>query len=348
MMGRANLDKTADTFMINLRFLLITSVFLGNIMEPMIGNHDVVKTMFLWIFTFHMPLFVFVTGYFARYSLNGDHGKKVLQTIAMQYLIFQTLYSVMDVALFRVEGIKHSFFMPYLLVWFLMGHIIWRLLMLLYLHLKLKHPVLISMGLAVLIGYAGFDGGFLTLSRAFVYMPFFVIGYSFDYSKFTEVMAGYRRVAAGALSVALFAVLFFYVKDINHRWLFGSLTYLQLGHTEWYAGVYRLFIYGVEFAASIALLAWVPRFESIMTDWGKRTLYVFLLHGFVVRLVTVSGVYRRIDNPLEIALLLAFAAGMTILLSQPFVKQWTHPVIEPDTSWLNRVEQKAKGLLGAR
>lgn len=347
-MRRASKEKPGDIFLINTRFLLITTVFLGNIMEPLIRDHEVVKTMFLWIFTFHMPLFVFVTGYFARYSLTGEHGKKVLQTIAMQYIIFQTLYSIMDVFVFQVPGIIHSFFMPYLLCWFLFSHICWRLLYILFRFLKLKHPVWVSIGLAVLIGYGGFDGGFLSLSRTFVYLPFFIIGYHFDYEKFAAFLSGYRRVIAGAVSVVLFAALFVFAKDIDHKWLFGSMTYPQLGRVEWYAGLYRMVIYVLEFVASVALLAWVPRFEFKMTDWGRRTLYVFLLHGFVVRFVAVSGVYQWIDNPLEIAALLAFAVGATILLAQPVVKELTHPVIEPDTSWIDTIGRKAKGLLGAR
>ncbi|MNP82387.1 hypothetical protein D3C76_1810070 [compost metagenome] len=75
---------------------------------------------------------------------------------------------------------------------------------------------------------------------------------------------------------------------------------------------------------------------------------MFLLHGFVVRLTVFSGIYDRINHPLEVAALLICTVGATILLAQPFVKKWTHLVIEPDTSWLNRVEEKARGVLGAR
>lgn len=347
-MLRPNMEKHGDTFMINLRFLLIVTVFLGNIVEPLIGDQISAKTLYLWIFTFHMPLFVFVTGYFARYSLDGSHGKKVLQTIALQYLIFQTLYSIMDVSLFQVEGIKHSFFFPYLLCWFLMAHIVWRLVMLMLLHLKVKHPVLITLGVGLLIGYTSLSGGFLSLPRALVYMPFFVLGYYFDYTKFAELVSGHRRVVAGLVSAVLMVVLFLQAPDLNHRWLYGSAAYSELGHPEWYAGIYRLFIYAVEFIASLSLMALVPRFESIMTDWGKRTLYVFLLHGFVVRFVAVSGVLDYVNNAFGVLLVVLFGLGATILLSQPFVKQWTHPVIEPDVSWLNRVERKARGIMGAR
>jgi fucose 4-O-acetylase-like acetyltransferase len=337
-----------ETFLINTRFLLITSVFLGNIIEPLIWRFEGIKALYLWIFTFHMPLFVFVTGYFARTSLNGQKGKKTLQLIALQYIIFQTLYSIMDVTVFQVPGVTHSFFMPYLLCWFLMAHIIWRLMLIFFRHLKIWHPVLTAVGLAVLAGYGNFDGAFLSVTRALVFLPFFIIGYYFEYERFRQFLSGYRRVIAGAASAALFLVLLAYAGHIHPRWLVGSLNYIQMGHPEWYAGFYRLSLYALQLVASIGLLAWVPRREFIMTDWGKRTLYVFLLHGFIIRLAVVSGIYNRINHPLEIFLLLVFAVGSTILLAQPFVRKWTHLVIEPDTSWLTIVEKKAKGVIGAR
>lgn len=345
-MRKTGLGIPGDTFLINTRFLLIVSVFLGNIIEPLIGRHEELKALYLWIFTFHMPLFVFVTGYFARHSLTGEKGKQTLQLIGLQYLIFQTLYSIMDVAVFQVPDIKHSFFMPYLLCWFLMAHIIWRLVMLLFRYLKLKHPVLAAVAIAVLIGYGGFDGGILSITRALVFMPFFAMGYSFDYDRFQAWLSGYRRVLAGAVSVGLLAVFVLYAGQIHPRWLVGAMNYVQMGHEEWYAGVYRLALYALQLVASIGLLAWVPRREMIITDWGKRTLYVFLLHGFVVRLAAVSGILELVDHPVEVALLLILSVGATILLAQPFVKKWTHLVIEPNIAWVNRVEQKARGLLG--
>ena len=254
--------------MINTRFLLIVSVFVGNIIEPLIGRNEEMRALFLWIFSFHMPLFVFVTGYFARYSLTGQPGKKVLQTIALQYFIFQTLYSVLDILAFQVPGIKHSFFMPYLLCWFLMGHIIWRLMMLLFTFLKLKHPVLAAVGIAVLIGYGGFDGGVLSITRALVFLPFFVIGYYFDYTRFRAFLSGYRRVMAAALSVGLFIYFAANAMELQPRWLVGALNYTQMGHGEWYAGIYRLVLYGLQLIASVGLLAFVPHGKSIMTDWG--------------------------------------------------------------------------------
>lgn len=347
-MAQAAGQKRGDVFFLNLRFLLITTVFLGNVAEPLIQQMVPVKALYLWIFTFHMPLFVFVTGYFARYSLTGERGREALQQIALQYIIFQTLYSIMDVAVFHAPGIRHSFFLPYMLVWFLLSHLCWRLLLLAFLHLKVKRPVLVAVALGVLIGYGGFNGGFLSLSRTFVYLPFFIIGYSFSYERFAAWFSKRRRLVAGAAAVALFAALLATAGRINPQWLYGSFTYAELGASDWYAGLVRLGVYVLEFAASAAFLAWVPQRERIITDWGKRTVYVFLLHGFVVRLTVASGIYAFIDRPAEVAALLLAAVLCTVLLAQPFVKKWTHALIEPETGWIVRVERKAKGLLGAR
>ncbi|MBE0343132.1 fucose 4-O-acetylase, partial [Paenibacillus sp. 28ISP30-2] len=85
-------DIQGESFFLNLRFMLIICVFAGNALEPLVGSLHIAQQWFSWIFMFHMPLFVLVTGYFAKTSLAGHAGRKVLLQIGMQYLIFQTLY----------------------------------------------------------------------------------------------------------------------------------------------------------------------------------------------------------------------------------------------------------------
>lgn len=340
----ATTQKQADTYFFNLRFLLITFVFLGNAMEPMLDQYPTVKSMFLWIFTFHMPLFVMVTGYFARYSLTGDAGKRMLRQIALQYVIFQSLYSLMDVLIFHVPNIKHSFFVPYLLVWFLFSHLCWRLLLLLSIKLNIKHPILVAAALGVLVGYLGFNGSWLSISRTFVYLPFFFIGYRLNFDKVVKYFSIQSKALAVGTAVLLFGVLYFFAKDVQPSWLFGSLTFKQMGQTEWYAGILRIFIYALEGLASLAILALVPRREFCMTDWGKRTVYVFLIHGFVVRFMAISGLYDYMNSPFAIALMLAGVVGCTILLAQPQVMKITKPIIEPQTDWMVTIRQKAKAL----
>lgn len=341
-MERQNtLEARGETFFLNLRFMLIVTVFAGNAIEPLISRMSGMHGLYMWIFSFHMPLFVLVTGYFARKSLTGGAGRKVLLQIGMQYLIFQTLYSALDVSLFQVDGIHHSVFAPYLLLWFLASHACWRLLMLGMGKWSAPAQIAFAVTAGVAVGYLQVDGVWFSISRTFVYLPYFVIGYHFSFGAFTRLYRKSIKTAAAAASVLFLAVLAAASPELPLGWLYGNMTYMQLGAGEWYAGVYRLALYAVQIAASLAFLGLVPYGVSRMTDWGRRTLYVFLLHGFIVRLAAVSGIYSYLGNTAGALLLLAAAVLCTVLLAQPAVKRWLHPLVEPPVGWMITLQRAA-------
>lgn len=335
------LEARGETFFLNLRFMLIITVFAGNAIEPLITKMNGMHGLYMWIFSFHMPLFVLVTGYFAKQSLNGAAGRKVLLQIGMQYLIFQSLYSALDVSLFHVDGIHHSIFAPYLLLWFLASHACWRLLMLGIGKWSKTAQIAFAIAAGVAVGYLQVDGVWFSISRTFVYLPYFVIGYHFSFGTFAKLYRKYIKAAAAAASILILAVLAVSGPDIPLGWLYGNMTYMQLGAEEWYAGVYRLALYAVQITASLAFLGLVPYGLSRMTDWGRRTLYVFLLHGLVVRLAAASGIYDYIGNAAGAALVLLTAVLFTVLLAQPAVKRLLHPLVEPSVNWMITLQRAA-------
>jgi len=327
-------EERGETFFLNLRFMLIVTVFVGNAIEPLVGTMGGVHSLYMWIFSFHMPLFVLVTGYFARRSLTGTAGRKLLLQIGLQYVIFQSLYSLLDRSLFHVDGIQYSFFAPYLLLWFLASHAFWRLLMLGMNKWTGKSQIIFAVLTGVMVGYLQLDGVWFSISRTFVYLPFFIAGYHFSFAAFTRMYTKWIKTAAAAASIVIFIVLLAQGMKLPHGWLLGSMTFMQLGHQEWYAGLYRLGMYALQLTAGLAFLGWVPLQKSRMTEWGRRTLYVFLLHGFIVRLAAVSGIYAYLDNAVGVVIVLASAFCMTVLLAQPAVKQWLHPLVEPSVGWM--------------
>ena len=337
------LSKQGETYFLNLRFILILTVLIGNAIEPLIRQMDGVHALYLWIFTFHMPLFVFVTGYFAKGTLAGAAGRKTLLQIGLQYVIFQSLYQLLDVTLFQVQNIHHSFFAPYLLLWFLASHLGWRLLTAAMHKLTPAMQIALSLIFGVLIGYLRLDGAWLSFSRTFVYLPFFVIGYHFSFEAFAQFFTKQKKRIAAAASVVLFAIIALWGLQMPEGWLFGSMTYMQLGHQEWYAGFYRIALYGLEFISGAAFLAWVPFRERHITDLGRRTLYVFLLHGFIIRLAAVSGLYTYIHHPLAVLALITGAVALAFVLAQPAVRKIARPVIEPPVMWILRLERMALG-----
>lgn len=109
MRNRILIQDDQESFFYNLRFMLIVCVLAANALEPLITRFAGAEALFMWIYTFHMPLFVWVTGYFARSSIQGTAARNVLKQIAIQYVLFQTLYALMDATVFHTPHMRLSF-----------------------------------------------------------------------------------------------------------------------------------------------------------------------------------------------------------------------------------------------
>ncbi|MCZ8512762.1 hypothetical protein O9H85_10115 [Paenibacillus filicis] len=318
-----------DIFLLNTRFCLIVLVVLANALFPAYGASAGTKAVMLTIFSFHMPVFVLITGYFSRSFAEHPQPWTVIGRIALQYALFQTIYSASDYFFFHTEGNVYSFWAPYWMLWFLFSHACWKGLLLLF--RTWKHPILAAVLLGLLAGYVPADGYWLSFSRTFVYFPFFLIGY---YMQADRIRAAAARPALRQIAVAvLFMLLLSAWKGwlpIRIDWLLGSRTYSELHHSEWYAGLYRLGVYGLELAASGAFLLLMTERRSRMTDWGTRTVYVFLLHGLLLRVFAEAGLYRLTPTLPWTVGVACGAAALTMLLSREAVMRHTRFWIEPD------------------
>ncbi len=326
----ADHTSTIETYFINLRFLLIVCVVAGNMLEPLVRHSALAEGIFLWIFSFHMPLFVLVTGFFARTNLHGGAGHKVLRTILLQYILFQSLYSLLDATFFRVDGVTHSFFAPYLLLWFLAGHAFWRLLTILLHRSSIPMQLTIALLLGLGAGCLPLDGVWLAVSRTLIYFPFFLIGYHLNVSLLASMIRQKRRWLGTICSVLLLLLFIAVHTLLPHGWFYGSQTFIQLGVSVSDGLRLRLAMYALQLVASIAFLAWVPQQVCYITGAGRRTLYVFLLHGLVVRTLVATGLVDTLGyGAASVIFLLLFSILMAVALAQPIVQKWTKPWIEP-------------------
>ena len=83
------MNKERDYFFDNLKAVLIFLVVLGHFLLPIHGESVLVVVKRL-IYVFHMPLFVFVSGYFAKCStfffvpINSTSGYQITFIVRMQ------------------------------------------------------------------------------------------------------------------------------------------------------------------------------------------------------------------------------------------------------------------------
>ena len=80
-----NSEKSERIYLFdNLKFILIFFVVFGHCI--MIFVNDITLRVYMYIYLFHMPTFVFISGYFFK-----RRNKKMLSFI-VKYLVFQCLY----------------------------------------------------------------------------------------------------------------------------------------------------------------------------------------------------------------------------------------------------------------
>lgn len=277
------MEKTREYGFDNLRGLLIISVVLGHLLE-ICGSFPGAGFLYRTVYSFHMPSFLFLTGYFARFDR-----RKIVFGLFVPYVIFQTAYILFDRWTLGSDT-PLQFTTPYWILWYLMASMLYHLLLPMYDTADPRQQRLalaLTFGLSLLAGYDGTVGYRLTLSRFLVFQPWFLLGHYCRRGGWIGAMArwwGSRKAVKWLLSgaVAILAVGMQLV-SLGPEILYGAHSYETLS----YGPAERCF-------AGLTALAWIgfgclvlrpllDRRLPLLTALGQNTLPVYLLHGFVVR-----------------------------------------------------------------
>ena len=82
-------------------------------------------------------------------------------------------------------------------------------------------------------------------------------------------------------------------------------------------------------AMIVAFLILIPRGHTWFTQFGQATMYVYLLHTFVLYPLRENGILDG-ERPLWfLILVLVGALGLTVALSTPFIRRVFRPLVEP-------------------
>ena len=138
-----------------------------------------------------------------------------------------------------------------------------------------------------------------------------------------------------------FAVAAIWIADFKriqfHLWFFYDDSFSDLGGQGPWAGALRVAVLAIGVVLSAAFLLLIPRRQTWFTAFGQATMYVYLLHSFVLYPIRESGVLKD-DHASGIWLvsILVASVGIAILLSSPPIRRIFRPVVEPRLDWLFR------------
>lgn len=319
--------KKRTSYFDNAKFILMVFVVFGHLLRTYIDDNETIYALYSTIYTFHMPAFIMLSGFFAKGFNKKGYIKKLSTKLIIPYLIFQIIYTVYYYYLFDNSTLAVHPLDPNWALWFLLSLFFWNLMLFIFAKFKPAIGITIAVCIALLIGYVDSISNYLSLSRTFVFFPFFLIGFHLKKDHFTKI----THFPIKGVAVLAFAVIFtwFYISPgIDSKWMLGSKPYSEMGAVTVLSMFKRLGIFILNTGMIFSFMALVPKGRYFFTKWGAQTLYVYLLHGFFVRTFRFTGIKDYFSTTESYFLLAGFSLILTILLSSKLIASITQPIIE--------------------
>jgi fucose 4-O-acetylase-like acetyltransferase len=309
----------------NAKFILIFLVVFGHMISPYKDQDKVLFTLYTVIFLFHMPAFILISGYFAKGFKNKGYLLKSVQKILIPYFIFQIIYSVVYFLVGKEKTLEFNLFHPHWSLWFLLSLFFWNLM--LYVFVRLKWVGLfIAVLLGIAIGYFEHAGSFMSISRTFVFFPYFLLGFLLNGDHLKRIIGAKYAVPAGVV-IIISTFLFFGLGFPENAvpWLLGDTSYENMGGMQLTDGLLRGLQYVLTLIVVFGFLPLIPSNQYRITKIGERTLYVYLFHGFIIKSIQSILPDAISENYL---FLIAFSFMVCMVLGSYMIKKYTRPLVE--------------------
>jgi len=291
-----------------LKTLAMFLVVFGHFLECFYSSYS--NLLYQLIYLFHIPLFVFISGYLSRFKYRD------LFKFCLLYLIFYFLYAGFNHILYGSD-LTLTFFHPYWILWYLMSLIFWKMSLPLLDKISNKYhllTIIITFVFGLYVGSCGIVNRFFSMSRTLAFFPFFVLGYykrkqnslSFN-TKITNItkLLGVLLVLISftcLIMLGLFLTASFYMAD----------PYSGLRHSVYQRLIIYVFaFFMIYFICSIS----ISRENILIKNISNNTLTIFLFHGFIIN---IFKRYSFLSNR-NLSILISFVLSIIVLLVFTFI-----------------------------
>jgi fucose 4-O-acetylase-like acetyltransferase len=288
----------------------ILLVVFGHLIEKPSAHSMLMQMVYIAIYSFHMPLFVFLSGIFARETLKGRDYQKIIWTLFLPLVVFQGVYLAVG---WMTGWFSYSAFTPYWILWFIASMIGWRILLPLS---ASAIGLLVALSGAVLVGYDETIGYALSASRTIYFLPFFVLGHLYGL-RLVETAKKHRLMFSCIFAATMLMVTLWWLHGLDGSALTGSRDYGSAPPSGSFPGIARLLLIGLALAALMGFSAIIPSKSAVLEWLGARSLSIYLLHGLAIMVLVSAGALDHIPQPLLLPALGVFAVFIAALAA-PF------------------------------
>jgi fucose 4-O-acetylase-like acetyltransferase len=334
-----------DPWFDNAKMALVTLVVVGHAWV-LLPDTAVNEHLYDFLYAWHVPAFVFVTGYLSqRFAWTRMRMWQLFRTVVVPYLLFESA-----LALFRIyvggEELADLFRDPHWPMWYLSALFLWRLVT------PVFKPLPFGMVAAVAVSLVAgmYAGDTLDLARVLSLRPFFVMGLKATPERLELLRKRPARVAAVVVLVGIWIATTWTDGWASTEWLYYRSRYDEMGYADdLHALLTRSLVLAIGCLGAWAFLALVPRIRGWFTAMGAYTLVVYLFHGFAVKGADYAGFDNWSDDHaiLSFGITTAGAVALALLLGSAPVARRLKDLVDP-LGYAERHVEQAVDLTAAK
>lgn len=342
----------------NVKGVAIALVVIGHVatrLAPVYGSHFVQATMaFIW--TFHMPLFIFCSGLFAGrswYKSRRAPVDKVLLYLIL-YVVFILLVMVLELGVFGKDTTVNPFDISGA-PWFMLTLAAYMLMVPLIGSVNPVAFVVASVLVATLGNYYLTSATVVSILRILVYLPYFALGFYLQPQRITQFVEAVKSRVRGwggvvhlcslLVLVALFVGMYLVLSDAQLTFVkqLSSGQNLFAGMAKRYGcpvavlAATRIIEYPLVTALiALVVLATPVRRLPVLTALGQRSFQVYIVHMLLMYAIDRYNAFGLVvsASPWWALSPWALGAGLAVLLSLPKApNEWVRRL----GSWCKRV-----------
>lgn len=305
----------------NLKFLMIFFVVFAHCLEIM-KDEGIPHYLYVFIYTFHMPIFIFISGYFAKGT------KESIMKFLGIYIVYQIAYCIFDKFILLQET-NLRFFKPFWIMWYMFAICAWSILINFFNTKSQKKGLilfLITIFISIIAGFCNKIEYEFSLSRIITFFPFFLLGY---YSKNLDINIvsikdkeeKINKLKLFFLIIGMIVTGMYFIKNIENiqgNWLYGAYPYSSIG----YSFVFKIMWFILSVCELMIFNAIITSKKIKLISYiGTNTLTIYLLHGFFIKFMKIKLNIFVFDEIKNILIAFCISIIIVVVLGNNYVKK---------------------------
>lgn len=315
--------KKRDYQIDNIRGILLFLVVFGHALELLKISSPITAYVYNFIYMFHMPVFIFITGFLAK---NVEKGRQsAFRQLFIPFLLFNSIWNLIQVISMRIVEIpldspaSFSFLNPGWALWFILALFLWKTLLPDLLKIKNIFAVVLVVGIFSRL-FTEFNI-FLSLSRFLVFSPYFIGGYLFNRAgldKFRKIK--WYIPALIIIAVLIFNYFFTFHTQYPTEFLWADRSFSFFSQSTLVSIFLGSILYVVGFSFVVVFIKFTPMRKSRLSKVGRNSFPSYILHTYFIG--TISFVLLQLNATIQFIALFIISALLTLLLSTDFVTKY--------------------------